>query len=357
MGQVRDLIKLFGIRKLLGMNSAEKAARGYFRGYSAFVCFTVLLNAGFIDRMRENKWVNVEKYARDNGFDPHVLDSILEYLDGISLVRLDEGFCRLTAKGKKLSGMPRGGFSLLWGYTPVFNRLEEMLHQKIKYGVDVFRLGEYVAKGSGELSRHLPFPVMSTLIVGRGLKRILDLGSGDLEFLFALCADDPEMRCHGIDISPEAVEYARTRLAASPFADRITTDVGDMFNIREIAPEHPEVDTVTAIDTFHEYLRRGHDVVVDLMRSICEAYPNAYLVIGEFCKQTRESLRRRPTGFLEHHLFHDLTDQEILFADQWEELFKQAELVLEEKKVFSLVGHGYFVLRRPGHTAGSHGGK
>jgi len=347
MGQIRDLIKLFGIRKLLAMNSAEKAARAYFRGYSAFTCFAVLLNDGLIDRMRERRWVNVEKYARDNGLDRHVLDSILEYLDGISLVRLDEGFCKLTAKGRKLSGMPRGGFSLLWGYTPVFNRLEDMLRGKVKYGVDVFRLGDYVAKGSGELSRHLPFPVMSTLIRARGLRHVLDLGSGDLEFLFALCADDPELHGYGIDISPEAVAYARARLAASPFADRITTDVGDMFDIREIASKHPQVDCITAIDTFHEYLARGHELVVDLMRAIHEAYPKAYLVVGEFCKQTRASLRRRPTGFLEHHLFHDLTDQEILFAEQWERLFEQAGLTLEEKKVFSLVGHGYFVLRGP----------
>ena len=347
MGQIADLVKLFGLRKLLAIGLAEKAGRGYYRGYMATMCYTVLLNIGFVDRMLERRWVHVRKFAADHGFSEKVLECILHYLDGISLVRLDEGFCRLLSRGRKLAGMPRGGFSLLWGYEPVFHRLEDMVRGEVEYGRDVIRRGDYIAKGSGELSRHLPFPIMRTLLHAHGVKSVLDLGSGDLEFLFSLCEADPEIRCYGIDISPEAVQYAEGRLQGSRWAPRVHVDVGDMFDIRQLRTRHPHFDAITAIDTFHEYLVRGHEVVVDLLRDIRAAYPKALLVVGEFCKQSQESLRRRPTGFLEHHLFHSLTNQEILYADQWLELFDRAGYDVVQKKVFNLVGHGYFVLRAP----------
>jgi len=352
VGQIWDLVKLFGIGKLARMGISEKISRRYIRGYCATTCFSAILDCGLADRMVEARWVHVDKFAEDNALDKHVLEAILDYLDGISVVRLDEGFCRLTRHGKILMGMPRGAFSLLYGYAPVFHRLQELLRRQVEYGRDVTRRGEYIAKGSGELARHLPFPIMILLIRARGLRNVLDLGSGDLEFLFALCKEDSNIRCHGIDISPDAVRYANTRLQESDYAGRVTTAVGDMFDIRQTARELPDIDTITAVDTFHEYLTRGHEVVVNLLRDIREAYPKAYLVVGEFCKQTRESLRRRPTGFLEHHLFHSLSDQEILFAGDWEKIFDQAGYFLEEKKIFSIVGHGYFVLRSPDAIAG-----
>jgi hypothetical protein len=67
--------------------------------------------------------------------------------------------------------------------------------------------------------------------------------------------------------------------------------------------------------------------------------------VGEFCKQPHEKLRRQPTAFLEHHLYHDLTNQTIETADRWRAIFAKAGLQVVEEKVFDIVGHGYFVLR------------
>ncbi|HUU11914.1 MAG TPA: hypothetical protein VM431_15425, partial [Phycisphaerae bacterium] len=65
----------------------------------------------------------------------------------------------------------------------------------------------------------------------------------------------------------------------------------------------------------------------------------------EFCKQPHEKLRRNPTAFLEHHLYHDLTNQTIVEAARWRAMFDAAGLQMLEEKVFDIVGHGYFVLR------------
>jgi len=67
--------------------------------------------------------------------------------------------------------------------------------------------------------------------------------------------------------------------------------------------------------------------------------------VAEFCKQPHEKLRKRPTAFLEHHLLHNLTNQKILAADELRKLFTDAGYVIDEERVFDMVGHGYFVLR------------
>ena len=74
-------------------------------------------------------------------------------------------------------------------------------------------------------------------------------------------------------------------------------------------------------------------------------FPKALLYVGEFCKQPHEKLRRRPTAFLEHHLYHDLTNQVIVEAGRWRAMFAAADLQIVEEKVFDMVGHGYFVVR------------
>jgi len=67
--------------------------------------------------------------------------------------------------------------------------------------------------------------------------------------------------------------------------------------------------------------------------------------MGEFCKQPHEKLRRAPTAFLEHHLYHDLTNQVITTAERWRAMVAAAGLAIVEEKVFDMVGHGYFVVR------------
>ncbi len=112
-----------------------------------------------------------------------------------------------------------------------------------------------------------------------------------------------------------------------------------------MAEAHPDVDAVTAVDTYHEYLEHGEGKVVGLLKDLRATFPNALLYVGEFCKQPHDRLRRRPTAFLEHHLYHDLTNQVITDAAGWRRMFAEAGLEILEEKVFDIVGHGYFVVK------------
>ena len=344
IGQILRLIKLFGFRRLKKMNSRHAEALPYIRGYVSTPCLWTLLNVGFFDDLAAQGTINLDAYAAEKKWDPFVFHSIIEYLDGLKFVRREKGFCRLDEKGKRFLEEPRGLFDLLYGYEPIFYALEDLLTGRKVYRRDVTRRLAAVARGSGELGRQLPYPVMQDMIRAHGFTTVLDIGCGDAEFLAVLC-EDPKIRCWGFDLSTEAVECAKQYVAKTGLNDRISVFVGDMFTLAEKPSECPKADIFTAMDVFHEYLYGGRERIARLLATLKKNYPETAMLVAEFCRQPHDRLRRRPTAFLEHHLFHNLTHQVILSQQEWEEMFRAAGYQVAERRVFDLIGHGYFLLK------------
>jgi SAM-dependent methyltransferase len=345
MSQALEIIRLLGLAKAVRVKTRFDRALVHVRGYAVCSCLWALLETGVLDRLLGTEPVRLEPLAAEGRLQRHVLESILSYLDGVGLVRVEGGAVCATPRLRRLMAEPRGFFELTYAYEPVFANLAALLRGEASYPADVQRLGKYVGRGSGQLCRTLPYPVLADMLRRHGARQVLDLGCGDLAFLFYLCETGADVRALGIDSDPPTVAYAREVLAASPFADRIEVRQADMFHLEDLARERPDVDAITAVDTYHEYLSGGEDVVVALLRKMRGEFPRALLYVGEFCKQPHEKLRRRPTAFLEHHLYHDLTNQTIETADRWRAIFAKAGLAILEEKVFDIVGHGYFVLK------------
>jgi len=345
MIQALQIIRLLGLGGALRVKRRFDKALPYVRGYAVCSCLWALLETGVLDRLLAAESVLLDDLIAESGLEPHVLESILEYLDGLGLVRVEAGRARAMPKLKALMAEPRGFFELTYAYEQILSNLPAMLRGEAKYPADVQRLGKYVGRGSGQLCRTLPYPVLADMLRRHGARLVLDLGCGDLAFLFYLCETMPAVRAIGIDADRPTVEYARQVLAVSPHAARIEVREADMFRLEALAGERPDVDAVTAVDTYHEYLGDGGAKVAGLLRKLRSEFPRALLYVGEFCKQPHEKLRRRPTAFLEHHLYHDLTNQTIADAKTWRSIFDRAELAVVEEKVFDMVGHGYFVLR------------
>jgi SAM-dependent methyltransferase len=341
--QLRFMNRIVGLRRLLRMRKKHALGLMYARGYAATMCFWSLLNTGLLDELRERGNVNIADFAKRNALDSRVLHSICEYLDGIRLLKCSNGICSLDKKGMVLMDEPRGLFDLLYGYEPVMRDIEELLRSSRVYGRDIERRGAAVAKGSGELGRQLPFLAVRELVFSHGFRRVLDLGCGDLEFLFLLC-ENPDISCFGVDKDSAAVQYARSRLQGTEYERRVSVRTGDMFEVEQLAAVFPDVDAITAIDVFHEYLYKGDEVIVNLLRNYKKYFPSARLVVAEFFKIPHVWLRRVPTVTLEHHLLHALTNQVILPVAGWIELFEKGGYSVVDKKLLHAIGHGYFVL-------------
>ena len=345
MGQIFELLRLFGLRDLARKKRRHDKALPILRGYCATSSLWTLFDTGVMDELKLGAR-SADELAAKLSLDARALGFVLDYLDGMSVLRRDaDGRYALDRLGRALVEEPRGAFDLAQGYREVMENLTALVRGEKKFGRDVHRDEGFVARGSGELGVQLPFPVMAD-IVRRGAFRVaLDLGSGDLEFLFTLCREIPPLRAYGIDVAPGAVAVARERLAGSPFRDRVTVEAGDMFAIDPFLDRWKDVDVITACDVFHEHLREGTEKVERLLARLREKAPGAAVLVAEFCRQPHDRLRRRPTAFLEHHLWHNLTDQVILSADEWRDLFRRAGRRIVEEHVFDIVGHGYFLLR------------
>jgi len=345
MSQALDVIRLLGLAKAVRVKKRFDEALPYVRGYAVCSCLWALLETGVLDRLLAPAPVEQDALLSGGRLDRHVLESILNYLDGLSLVRVEGGRVRAMPRLRRLMAEPRGFFELTYAYEPILAALRGLLTGEARYPQDVQRLGKYVGRGSGQLCRTLPYPVLADMLRRHGARAVLDLGCGDLAFLLFLCEAMPGVRAVGVDIDLPTVAYAREVLAQASCGGRIEVRRADMFDLQAVARDHPEVDAVTAVDTYHEYLSQGEEKVVGLMRQLKTQFPRALLYVGEFCKQPHERLRRRPTAFLEHHLYHDLTNQTIETAARWRAMFAAAGLQIVEQKVFDIVGHGYFVLR------------
>lgn len=344
LDQIIRVIRLLGLRRAVRMKKHHEEGLKYIRGYAACMCWWVLMEEGLLDGLEQEGQIEPEQFACEKQFNEKVLRAVIEYLTGIGLLEQAGKKVRLSETGKALLAEPRGMFELLWAYEPCFRELGDLLKGKKQYGRDLTRRITYVGLGSGRLCEQLPYPVMRQMVRDRGAQQVLDLGCGDMAFLAGLCQMDEKIRGHGIDYSEEMVRFDEEQLKQNDYGGRLTVQVGDMFDLPELPEGLGKVDCITACDTFHEYLQ-DEDKLVALLQALRAKFDGAVFVIGEFCLQDAAWLRKHKTASLEHHLFHELSGQQIGTAQQWREIFDRTGLGILEEQVYDLIGHGYFALR------------
>ena len=316
------------------------------RGASGRCC-----SAGLWDEVQQKGSVDIE---HSPAAEPERSDAArcLQVPDGIGWVRLEGNRLEPAGIVKTLLQEPRGLYELGYAYEPVMNALDSLLSGKAVFGKDVQRRTDWVGIGSGRLCQQLPYPVLGDLVARYGGKRVIDLGCGDGAFMIWMLRHIPGPA--GNRPGPRRPDRrprppADRRGGTSP--DRAAVVCGDMFDLvsrdgsTQGLPDLSQIDTITVCDTFHEYLWEGEKPIVDFLKGLKSRRPGITVIMGDFCVQDEEWLRRHPIASLEHHLWHDLTRQRLISEAQWRQVFDQAGMQVVDSRVFDLIGHGYFVLR------------
>jgi len=351
---MRGLLQIYKIVRLVGLRRAARMKRRYdgclwpLRGYVATKCLWTLLETGFLDELLSRGTVDLHDFAARHSLDVEPLKAICDYLDGIGWLRFDS---REVQAGKFLLDLmaePRGLYELGYAYEPVLQVLEKLLRRQAEYGRTVFRRTDWVGLGSGRLCEQLPYRVIGDLVRRFRGRKVLDVGCGDGSLMVHLASRNDRLTIVGIDIDEAALDLARARIRQAALTERACVVNLDMFALAadgELPDALDGVDTLTVCDTFHEYLWDGFERIEALLRGIKRRWPEATIVVGDFCVQPRHWLRRHPTASLEHHLWHDLTRQRLISEQQWREIFARAGLKVLAAEVFDVIGHGYFALR------------
>lgn len=346
MNQIFALLKLLGFSRAIKMKQRHDEANPILRGYVTTNAVWALLNTGIMDELIQGAVLDPKTAAEKKHLSEEVLEALFHYLFCVDILAKQGKAYVLGPKGKRLMEEPKGSFHLLYGYEPIFKQLQEMLKNEKVYGKDILRRDEFVARGSGELCEQLPYQVMRQMIQEAGINKVLDLGCGNGQFLAHLASHlDAAYEGFGIDISKEAVDEAHSHLQSLGLKDKIRVEQADMFQLKQFPQGWPEIEVITAIDVFHEYLYTGNERIAGLFKQFKQYFPNTALLVGEFCEQTEERLKSIGSSFVEHHFFHALSKQRIVPAEVWRQMFHDAGYKIEKEQVFDLVGHGYFLLR------------
>ena len=324
-------LRVLGPTHLCRLRKARALGTPLERGFFATRVIQCLFNVGFLDQVSERGVVDLSTFARQNNLDPRILRLLCDYLYALNFLEKDGDRFLPGKNAEILIEILRGSFDSIYAYEDLFHNLEALLRKEKAYGREVKRREEFVGKGSGQSARLLPFPMATDLIKRNGFSKVLDLGCGDAEFLISLCKGNIGFRGYGVDLSQEMAALAGRRLLKEGLEDRIEIRVGDIFRLKEIREKVGMPDVATSFFVLHEFLWNGRQAVIDLLRQFREVFPGVSLIACEITQLQPEDFRKKPSLILEHHLFHDLSQQGLMPRKEWKRIFSEAGLRLKEE--------------------------
>lgn len=341
-----NIITSLGLKKIFRMKKAHDVALRYVRGYMVSECIRALSNTGILEQLLENKDFDVELYARNKNLDEKILKALFDYFYSLKILDKDNKVHRASKIGRFIFNYTKGAFGFANAYSPVFDNLEVLLKKEKRYGLDIKRIDSLVAKASAETEEWMPYPIVKKFIRKYRFKNVLDLGCGNAHFLIKLCEENSDVRGYGIDISSEALEDAKKKLNSSAAKERIELSQCDIFQINGPAKVGAQkIDVIISMFVFHEFVGNDTIKIIDMLKQLKRDFKDSYIVICELCKKTPKELRDNPTLIAEHHLFHALSNQNLLSYEDWEDIFKQTHHNIVEEIKVGFAGQGYFILK------------
>jgi SAM-dependent methyltransferase len=332
MAGLLKALRVLGPTHLWKLRRAQALGTPIERGFFATRVIQCLFNLGFFDELTREGRVDLPDFALRFDLDLRILRLLCDYLYSLHFLdRRGENTYLPGRHTRILCEVLRGTFDIIYAYEDLFHHLEAMARKEKAYGKQVKRREEFVGKGSGQSAKLLPFPMAADLIRRKGFQKILDLGCGDGEFLIGLAKADENVRGYGVDISAEVVELASRRILEAGLADRIQIMVGDIFDLEPIRTQVGQPDAATSFYVLHEFLWNGPEVVIDLLRKLRKTFPGMPLITCEITQVQPEQFRRHPSIILEHHLFHDLSQQGSIPRQEWKRIFVESGYSLEEE--------------------------
>nr|AEA29633.1 putative methyltransferase [Streptomyces albus subsp. albus] len=271
------------------------------------------------------------------GLDPDIGAGFLRYLVNRGIVETRGEEYYLTLLGECLTAdvsLARLGV-YVEAYGGVTSRIGELLTGEASYGKDVVRDGGALGAHCATLFSFFHTPAVLTAMRGRNVTRMLDVGCGGGQLIVDACLRDPALTGIGIDLSPDAIEWARDLARREGVADRVEFVVGDAFAPETWPDVCAEADGLCMMSTLHEHFRHGEQAVVDLLDDISTRFPQLkILLVGE--PELRFDGRENDDDFF---LIHVLSGQGLpRDRSAWFDVFERSRL--ECRQVYTRPGAG-----------------
>jgi len=341
--QIIEIVRKFGVSKIFLMSSLKHTISRYSRGYAVSRIVGALIEVGFVELILKLGKLDIRKFCSDRDIDFETLKVLCNYLAVLEILEKKNFTYSITAYGRKIFDDTRGALSLLYAYMPVFEALPDILFKRRQYGRDVSRRIDFVGIGSNELSATLPFPYARDILMRHNLKNVLDVGCGAGDFLLYSYKDNGFGGC-GIDISQEAINIAKERLAGTKISSKVLFKVCDLQDLPFRSKEFAEYDVLSFMFVLHEFLSNDRDAVAKILARLRRAFPATKIFIAEVYRLTVPELIKKRPPIAEHHLFHSLSKQGLATLKEWRFFFQKAGYTILEEKRLDLAAQAYFLL-------------
>jgi Methyltransferase domain len=255
-------------------------------------------------------------------FNPHVLQSLLEYCKALALVEGASKVWRATDLGRQVF-QRWGSFAIVDSYEAYFSRLQDLLLSEIKPAdIEVDRRRNVI--GSGQIHARKFFPAALDMLSDGPPEILVDVGCGDGAFLEAALGRYPNLTVVAVDISAESIKLAYERLASKLRSvwHCAVADGADVAHWSQAVPTSSPRIVVTGWFVLHEFCRGSVERARDFFFSVKEHFPAAEILLGEVVKATPDILAHNSGRSVlpEFQLFHALSGQGLLTWKQFLEL-------------------------------------
>jgi hypothetical protein len=316
--------------------SATQTPADLFNGYIGSCIVYALQELGLLAALRQGP-VDVAAFAREHGLEPRRLRAMIRAIDRLGYVSASGDRCALTGAGRKLCDELCYFTCTVGGYGDLFLNLADVTRGEKRFGVEVPRHPDKVAKGRQQYSRQYELEVLARFLDGLDVRTVIDLASGDGSFLLFACGRDPQVRAFGVDQDADACGLARVRLDAAGFGARAVIVESTIDAVLDRPQAHPELtaaDLVTSFALLH-HLMATPEGPVGFLRRLRERFPRASFLFSDITAMTDEQRQRAvPIFSLAYELFHVFMDVEIPRHEAYLQAFRDAGLRLVRNSGF-----------------------
>jgi SAM-dependent methyltransferase len=293
---------------------------------SSIVAFALVAasETGLLDELHGNGAIEIRSYATERDLHEPSVRAILDALACAGIVEITGGGHRATPGAPfPLLYETKGFFVwLLGGCGELLRSAGTIARNPARVGPFVHRDARVIGRSTADFGARFIDPRFDAAFGARRVRCIADFGCGSGDRLVRMVLARPDARGVGVDISEDAVELARERVAQDGLDDRVKIVRGDVRQLEQ-RPEFEEVDFATCFLMGHDFWPREPCVAV--LRRLRTTFPKLDALV--LCDTYRSGLVPSadvPLLTLGFEYVHALMGKYVPTLAEWREAFSES---------------------------------
>lgn len=311
------------------------------RFYALATAIYNLFDSKIYSYVNNNPDCSIEAIAVELNLNQKFLEAFLLYLRNENLIiyNIATNKVSLSKSGQDLENFEPWYIMLIGGYSSTFNKMGEVLQNKILYAP---RKTDLVGIGSCGISHYDAIPLTKKLMayINTECNKLLDLGCGNGLYLLEFCKQFPEFQAYGAEPDEKSCKAAKVLIEEAGMSESIKifcTTAKDFFKLD--INYNPDLIVLGFI--LQEILgQEGEEGVVQFLLQIIKSYPDINIIVIEVDNLSQDlEAMQHPLAvayYNPYFLLHHLTPQKLERRSYWRQLFISCGLEIVQEDTVNL---------------------